>query len=104
MPTPLIAHPFRLSGDGSVQTHEQDTDAYLAERIALLVGTQPGERPLVPAFGINDPAFGGLSLTAVQNQVVIYGIPVTITRMEKYINNDGASTYRVTFERNEETQ
>mgnify|MGYP002653418637 CR=1 FL=1 len=51
MTVQLIAHPFRLGDDGRVATHEQDDDAYLAERIALILGCRPGERPLVPAFG-----------------------------------------------------
>lgn len=102
MTVQLIAHPFRLSEDGRVQTHEQDSTAYLAERIALILGTHPGERPLVPAFGINDPAFDELSLAGIQNQMVIFEIPVTITSVIRNDVDDRSTSYRVTFEHVEE--
>lgn len=102
MTVQLIAHPFRLGGDGRVQTHEQDDDAYLAERIALILGCRPGERPLVPAFGITDPAYDGLTLASIQNQMTIFEIPAVITDIAREDISDRTSSYRVTFERAEE--
>ena len=104
MTVQLIAHPFRLGPDGRVLTHEQDTDAYLAERIALILGCRPGERPLVPAFGVSDPTFDGLSLASLQNQVTIFEIPVEITDVDRDDLSDSAASYRVTFEREEQTE
>jgi hypothetical protein len=103
MTVQLIAHPFRLAADGRVQTHEQDSEEYLAERLALLLSCRPGERILVPNFGINDPAYGGLTLAAIQNQVNIYEIPVTVTDVKRDPITDGLTRFRVTFTRNEET-
>lgn len=103
MTVQLIAHPFRMGDDGRVLTHEQDTDAYLAERIALVLGCRPGERELVPAFGVGDPAFDGLTLASIQNQMAIFEIPVTITAVERDDTSDSTTSYRVTFEREEQT-
>lgn len=102
MAVQLIAHPFRLGADGSVQTHEADSEPYLAERIALIIGTQPGERVLVPGFGISDPTYSELALPALQNQVAIYNIPVKITEVHKTTMSDQQNHYRVTFERDED--
>lgn len=98
----LIAHPFRLGNDGRVQTHEQDSDAYIAERIALVLGCRPGERPLVPAFGVPDPTFSELSLVSVQNQMVIFNIPAQITDIRRGAVNEGHISYTISFERIEE--
>ena len=102
MTVQLIAHPFRLGDDGRVLTHEQDSDAYLAERIALILGCRPGERALVPAFGVSDPAFDGLTLASIQNQMEIFEIPATITDVTHEDISDSTTSYRVTFERTEE--
>lgn len=104
MTVQLIAHPFRLGNDGRVQTHEQDTDAYLAERIALVLGCRPGERPLVPAFGAGDPTYDELTIADVQNQMTIYEIPVTISDVQRHDVSDGTTSYRVVFERIEEQE
>lgn len=104
MTVQLIAHPFRLGDDGRVATHEQDDDAYLAERIALILGCRPGERPLVPAFGVEDPAYDELSLVSIQNQMAIFEVPVQITDLVRDDTSDSTTTYRVTFEREEQTE
>lgn len=104
MTVQLIAHPFRLGDDGRVVTHEQDDDAYLAERIALILGCHPGERPLVPAFGVEDPAYDELSLVSIQNQMAIFEVPVQITDIVRDDTSDSTTTYRVTFEREEQTE
>ena len=102
MTVQLIAHPFRMGNDGRIQTHEQDSDAYLAERIAFVLGTHPGERPLVPAFGVIDPAYDELTLASLQNQMTIFEIPVTITSVTRSDVDNTTSAFRITFERNEE--
>ena len=102
MTVQLIAHPFRLGDDGRVFTHEQDSTAYLAERIALVLGCRPGERELVPAFGVGDPAFDGLTLASIQNQMAIFEIPAMITNVIRDDISDSTTSYRVTFERTEE--
>lgn len=102
MTVQLIAHPFRLGDDGRIQTHEQDSNAYLAERIALVLGSRLGERPLVPAFGVGDPTFDGLTLASVQNQMVVFEIPAVITNIERDDISDSTTSYQVSFERTEE--
>lgn len=73
MATPLLSHPFRLSPNGYAFTRDQSDDEYIAERIALLCTTIPGERLLVPGYGIADPVFAGFDENILRTQLSIYG-------------------------------
>ena len=41
--TQVLAYPLRLSGEGSLATVDDETEAFFAQEIALLVLTEPGE-------------------------------------------------------------
>lgn len=55
----VISHPFRLRPGGTVATVADGSDEHRAELVASMALTVRGERGLVPAYGIEDPAFGG---------------------------------------------
>jgi hypothetical protein len=75
----ILSHPFRLAGNGTIATIDQDTEQADAEQIAVLALTRIGERPLVPAFGISDPVFaGGIEVSELAAGLATYGPPVTI--------------------------
>ncbi|QKY79795.1 baseplate wedge protein [Arthrobacter phage Bumble] len=69
----VISFPFRLTATGDVATVERGSDAEVTEAIAVLLLTQPGERPLVPEYGTPDPAYAGLSAGGVQLGLDTYG-------------------------------
>jgi phage baseplate assembly protein W len=50
MPTE-IAIPFRLASDGTIAT-ETNPDKQIAQHVRALVGTQPGERVMLPDYGV----------------------------------------------------
>jgi hypothetical protein len=77
----MLAFPFRLQTDGTVAKVEQGSPQGLSEHVLHLVATRPGERVLVPGFGLEDPAFVGFSAGDLVAQVAIYGPPVTITNV-----------------------
>lgn len=56
-----LAIPMVLGGDGSLATVEQDSATEIVQSVAMLVGTRPGTRFQVPAYGIPDPTFEGIS-------------------------------------------
>lgn len=62
MGTPHLKIPFALAEDGSAQTVEQGTSEEITQCVANLVGTLPGTRHAIPAYGIPDPTFSGLNL------------------------------------------
>uniref|UniRef100_A0AAU3I672 GPW/gp25 family protein n=1 Tax=Streptomyces sp. NBC_01393 TaxID=2903851 RepID=A0AAU3I672_9ACTN len=50
MPTE-IAFPFRLASDGTIAV-ETNPDRQIAQHVNALVGTQPGERVMLPDYGV----------------------------------------------------
>lgn len=73
----LISYPFRLNKQGYVQTTEDGED-YYAEELAMLIKTSPGERNLVPDYGIADPTFNTIDQAELLAQISFFGPPVTI--------------------------
>jgi phage baseplate assembly protein W len=51
MPTE-IAFPFRLASDGTIAV-ETNPDRQIAQHVNALVGTQPGERVMLPDYGVS---------------------------------------------------
>lgn len=74
----ILTHPFALLLDGHVATVEATSDAGLAQQIAVLALTRPGERPLVPGFGMPDPAFQGFEGSALAAGVALWGPDVNL--------------------------
>lgn len=98
----LLAHPFELGANGSFVVRDEATDEYIAERLALILSTRPGERPAVPLFGMDDPAFHELSLPELQVQCELFLIPVEIIDVTTRIVSDGDIEFSVEFNRIEE--
>lgn len=55
-----LALPIALGRDGGLASHEQDSDAEVAQSVALLADTRPGERAALPTYGLPDPIGRGL--------------------------------------------
>lgn len=100
----LLSHPFRLNQNGAMAVRDEHTDEYVSERLAVIISTRPGERPMVPLFGIEDPAFGSLSLPALQVQMELFDIPVIITDVVEEPVSDGTTNVYVDFERIEDEE
>jgi phage baseplate assembly protein W len=83
----LLSYPFRLDARGSVATTEDGED-YFAEEIASLISTRPGERTLVPNYGITDPVFNSLSKTELIEKIGMFGPSVTINSIRSTLLND----------------
>lgn len=46
-----ISIPFRLGDDGGIAV-EENPDVQIRQRVDTLVATEPGERPMNPAYGV----------------------------------------------------
>jgi hypothetical protein len=77
----ILSHPFRFEG-GRAAVVEQGSDEGVAEQIAVLVMTITGERELVPAFGIEDPAFNGVDASDITAGLELFGPDVEIVDIE----------------------
>lgn len=95
----ILSHPFRLAPNGAVATVEADSDAGESEQIAVLALTRAGERPLVPGFGIPDPAFATSYPTgALIAGLATYGPPVRVVDVTSTALSDTEVVVEVAFD------
>lgn len=98
MSVQLISFPFRLRSNGRLATVEQDTDEHHAEELAVIILTHPGERDLVPDFGVNDPAYETLHEAEVAAQAELFEVPVNIQSVDVEYLDDSTQDVTVEFE------
>lgn len=77
----LISYPFRVNLSGVVATNEEGTDAQYTEELVMLIQTKPGERLLVPVYGLNDPTFGVIDPVLLQIQLDLFGPAIRIVNV-----------------------
>ena len=93
----ILSFPFRLAGAGAVATVEQASDEANAEQLAVLLLTRTGERPMVPSFGLTEPAFRGIDPGEVAAGVELYGPPVRLVSVDASPTDDTTTALEVTF-------
>lgn len=98
MAVQLLSFPFRLQSNGRLATVEQDSDDHVAEELAIIVLSQPGERDLVPDFGVNDPAFDTVSREQVEAQVDLFEVPAAIQDITAVTVDDTRQIITIAFE------
>lgn len=96
--TLLISYPFRLAPNGTVAVREDGDPDYYTEELACLILTQPGERVLVPEYGVEDPTYDDIDDEELRAKVVLFGPPVSIT--DVYVEDvyDGLVDIEIHFE------
>lgn len=95
--TELLSFPFRLDTTNRVVTKDSGSEEYTAERLTVLLGTRPGERPMVPTFGLRDPAFEGFVEQALRLQVQRFGIPADIGLVQRLHYSDAQERVIIQF-------
>jgi len=73
----LLSYPFRTAPDGTI-AKTPEGEEYYAQELVNLILTTPGERQLVPDYGITDPVFDHLNTVELLGKVEMYGPPVSI--------------------------
>lgn len=63
---PHFLVPFAITATGSAQTVQQGTTQEVVQSVAMLVGTRPGTRYMLPTYGMTDPTFLGVNAAALQ--------------------------------------
>ncbi|AZS07909.1 baseplate wedge protein [Gordonia phage Kabocha] len=97
MTVQLLSFPFRVNKQGVATTEDDESDVYCAERLSIILGTRPGERPMAPSFGINDPAYGGFTQQALSIQVAQNMLPIDIQRVRRVILSDTQEHVTIEF-------
>lgn len=93
----ILSHPFRLSANGTAATVDQGSDQANAEQVAVLCSTIQGERIVLPAFGVPDPAFAGITPGVIAAQVAKWGPTVTIRSVTANPVTDSDTDVTVSF-------
>lgn len=96
--TSLFSWPMRVTESGYFPVEDAHSEAYTTQEITVLLKTTAGERVLVPAFGINDPAFSSLGVSEVESKVAVFEIPAQITDVVEVLKTDGRYDYRIEFD------
>jgi hypothetical protein len=92
----LISYPFRFSRDGRVVTVEDGVD-YYAEELAMLLKTVPGERELVPDYGIEDPTFNDMNKAELLEKIAMFGPPIDVETSKSNYLSDGRIAIDITY-------
>jgi len=96
-----LSFPFRLTRTGAFATVEQGSDDHVTELIAAAVLTRPGERHLVPTFGIDDPAFVGWERLKLVLHLADFGPEVVIEDVTKSSDDHGVERVTMSWRRPE---
>lgn len=95
----VLSFPMRLQSNGRLALVEQDSEGHIAEELATICLSRPGERGLVPDFGIEDPSFeGGISPEEIASQAAIFGVPAVVTEVHSLPTDDTNVAVLITFE------
>lgn len=92
-----LSFPFRLLPNGRAATVEQGSADADRESIAQLVLTRIGERPLLPGFGMPDPAFAGFEPTELTAVVAMFGPTVDIVDVAVSAADDVSQNVDIEF-------
>lgn len=93
----ILAFPFALTGSGAIATVEQASDDANAQQLAVLLLTRAGERPMVPSFGLTDPAFAGIEPGEVAAGIARFGPPVRLAAIDAAPVDDATVAVEVRF-------
>lgn len=100
----VISFPFRLDGTGAIASVSQDSDLEVEEQLAVAVLTRPGERIVVPTFGVADPTFDHFLVGALQRQCLDFGPDVQINQVTRTMRADNREEVAIDWARGSETR
>lgn len=98
MATELIRFPFQIAPNGSVYTQDDGTDDYYASELSFLVSVRPGERIVVPLYGVDDPVFDDFPTQSLMDAVEAFGPPVEITNVDVLRSRNNPNKVQVTVQ------
>jgi hypothetical protein len=93
----VLSFPFRLTPDGTVAKVEQFSDADVAQKIAFLMQTEPGELPLALHYGISDPSFRTVNATEIEAAISAFYPGVVVNEIRIGVDGSGEAAVNVYF-------
>lgn len=97
-----LDRPFRFGPNGRAVTVDQDSDELINARILAILTTRPGERPLAPGYGTQDPTFTGFDAAELRAAISQYGPPgIELQAINADYTTDGRQDVTVQWERDQ---
>jgi hypothetical protein len=96
-----LAFPFKITR-GSANTHDTNSDAWAAQRIASVVRTHVGELSLRPAFGVTESEFFGFDRGGLMVNCGTYFGDIDIEDVKERWNDDQSVSIEIPFKRTSE--
>ena len=93
----LFSFPFRMTPAGAASKVTADSDQARGERIAMLVLTRKGERPLVPDMGITDPLFSGFEPSEVSAELARWAPDTALANIDVDVVSPDSLEVLITF-------
>ncbi len=81
--------PLRLGPDGGLATVAEDSVEEVAQSVAVILRTRPGERLAEPELGLADPAFADLPVEALLGAVERWEPRADAEVLEQVLGDDG---------------
>lgn len=94
----LIGFPFRVTNTGSVAVRSDGSEQCYTEELAILMLTKPGERELVPQYGISDPSFDDFTKSELLQRANMFCPDIQITDIQSSYPRNGEHRLVVEYE------
>ena len=98
-----LALPLRVTANGSLATHAEDSLEEITQNVAVVLRTRRGERLATPQLGIDEPTFVGLDVEAAFAAVAEVEPRADLALVEQVIDSEGEQRTELTVHRREET-
>lgn len=93
---PHLKVPFALDRQGHARTTEQDSGDEIRQSVKVLLATRPGERLVIPDYGLADPAFAGPDAGVIAEAVQRWEPRADLGTIQTAIDDQDPGLARVT--------
>ena len=90
--------PFRFVGSQAAK-HTEGTDEYYLHILSNVLQIEPGELPLEPNLGINDPTFSRITRASIMELATKYVPELRVSAVNRFASEDGTEEIVVTYTR-----
>ena len=80
----LLSIPFRIGDDGRPERIWQGSEAHAHQQALQFVSTKPGELPMSPLYGLDDPSFRSMDAAEVVVGMATYHPEVVVQSVFVY--------------------
>jgi phage baseplate assembly protein W len=90
-----LAIPFRLAPNGRPVEIDVDTQAHDLQRVSDVLSTRPGERPMIPLYGLADATFAGVTEADIRAVIGRWLSEINVRAVGLAAPSDGVLTARI---------